>query len=229
MPASATWNSALRPPLPRARSSPPLGSTRLPAAAKAARWRSSIESSPTQLATDDPPRHRRRRSDLGCGMAHGSGDGGDRGGRLASARHRRRGAAPRAARRTDPAPRGHHAERRGGVRSAGGLGGRRGLHAAREAHSAGGHPQPVVADRHRPRVEDRALYGRRDPGPPSTVELARPTHGRPSSLTPLLLTALLLPLQVGADSEVQTLIAASMDANTSRALLAGVRRAVALR
>ena len=50
-------------------------------------------------------------------------------------------------------------------------------------------------------------------------------HRSPRS--PTALTPLLLPLQVGADSDLQTLIAASMDANTSRALLAGVRRAVA--
>ena len=52
-------------------------------------------------------------------------------------------------------------------------------------------------------------------------------HAQPHTRRPTALTPLLHPLQVGADSEVQTLIAASMDANTSRALLAGVRRAVA--
>ena len=55
---------------------------------------------------------------------------------------------------------------------------------------------------------------------------AQPHTHSPTRAAPPL-TPLLLARQVGADSEVQTLIAASMDANTSRALLAGVRRAVA--
>ena len=71
-------------------------------------------------------------------------------------------------------------------------------------------------------VRDASRTGR----PTRAASHAQP-HTRSLTRAAPPLTALLLPLQVGADSEVQTLIAASMDANTSRALLAGVRRAVA--
>ena len=72
-------------------------------------------------------------------------------------------------------------------------------------------------------VRDASRTGR----PTRAASHAQPHTRSLTRAAPRPTPLLLLPLQVGADSEVQTLIAASMDANTSRALLAGVRRAVA--
>ena len=95
-------------------------------------------------------------------------------------------------------------------------------HAARrEAHPASRDPQPLVADRNRPRVKIAHFHGRSDPGPPSTASSRDPhrpacrllIRGRPSALTPLLLTAIsssLVPGQrrlVGADRLYGRLVA----------------------